>query len=106
MSVVSGVEFGVDYKVKETHILGYFNEAHYPGIKQYFDWIIEKRHERNRKLIKNLNKAGYEVTLEEMYEKAGKGTPGRPHLAKCLIDKGYASDVNETFEKILLRKDI
>ncbi len=106
VAVVPGVEFGVDYKVKETHILGYFSKENYMGIKQYFDWILEKRHERNRMLISNLNKAGYEITIEEMYKKADGGTPGRPHLAKCLIEKGYAANVNETFNKILLRKDI
>lgn len=106
LKVVPGVEFGVDYKVKETHILGYFSEDRYPGIKKYFDWILEKRHERNRMLIRNLNKSGYEITIEEMYEKANGGTPGRPHLAKCLIEKGYADNVNDTFNNILLRKDI
>lgn len=104
--VIPGVEFGVDYKVKETHILGYFSPENYIGIKRYFDWILEKRHERNRQLIKNLNKAGFEISLQEMYEKADGGTPGRPHLAKCLIEKGYASNVNESFDNILLRKGI
>lgn len=104
--VVPGVEFGVDYKVKETHILGYFSPENYMGINRYFEWILEKRHERNRQLIKNLNRAGYEVTLQEMYEKADGGTPGRPHLAKCLIEKGYAKTVNETFDRILLTKEI
>lgn len=106
ITVIPGVEFGVDYKIKETHILGYFNPENYFGIKKYFDWILEKRHKRNKQMIENLNNAGYEITLQEMYAKAGAGTPGRPHLAKCLIEKGYASDVNETFEKILLRKDV
>lgn len=106
ISVVPGVEFGVDYNNNEIHILGYFSKENYMGIKQYFDWILEKRHERNRILISNLNKAGYEITIEEMYKKADGGTPGRPHLAKCLIEKGYAANVNETFNKILLRKDI
>lgn len=104
--VVPGVEFGVDYKVKETHILGYFSPEKYMGIKKYFEWILEKRHERNRQLIKNLNRAGYEVTLQEMYEKADGGTPGRPHLAKCLIEKGYAKTVNESFDNILLTEEI
>lgn len=104
--VIPGVEFGVDYKVKGTHILGYFSEENYMGIKSYFDWILEKRNERNHMLIKNLNKAGYDITVEEMYKKADGGTPGRPHLAKCLIEKGYAANVNEAFDNILLRKDI
>lgn len=106
IGVVPGVEFGVDYKVKETHILGYFSEENYFGIKHYFDWILEKRHERNRILISNLNAQGYEVTIEEMYEKADGGTPGRPHLAKCLIEKGYAANVNQVFDNILLTKEI
>ncbi len=106
VEVVPGVEFGTDYKKTETHILGYFSKENYLGIKKYFDWILEKRHERNKLMISNLNAAGYEVTVEEMYKKADGGTPGRPHLAKCLIEKGYATDVNETFNKILLRKDI
>lgn len=106
IDVVPGVEFGVDYKVKETHILGYFSEKNYLGIKSYFDWILEKRHERNRMLIHNLNSQGYGVTIEEMYEKADGGTPGRPHLAKCLIEKGYAENVNEAFDNILLTKAI
>lgn len=106
IEVVAGVELGVDFKVKGTHILGYFSHANYLGINSYFDWILEKRHDRNRKMIESLNKAGYHVTLEEMYEKAAGGTPGRPHLAKCLIEKGYATDVNEAFEKILLQKNI
>lgn len=106
IEVVAGVELGVDYEGNETHILGYFSEENYKKISSYFDWILEKRHERNRMLINNLNKAGYDVTFEQMYVKAAGGTPGRPHLAKCLIEKGYAEDVNEAFEKILLRKDI
>ena len=104
--VVPGVEFGTDYMGSETHILGYFTEEGFHGIKKYFDWILEKRHERNRLLVGKLNKAGYEVTVKEMYEKAAGGTPGRPHLAKCLIEKGYAMDVKDAFESILLRDDI
>ncbi len=106
IEVIAGVELGVDFKVKGTHILGYFNHENYSGINTYFEWILEKRHERNRKMIDSLNKAGYEITIEEMYLKAAGGTPGRPHLAKCLIEKGYAVDVNEAFEKILLQKNI
>ena len=106
IGMVPGVEFGTDYMDTETHILGYFSVGNYMGIKKYFDWILNKRHERNGLMIKNLNAAGYDITIEEMYEKADGGTPGRPHMAKCLIEKGYAADVNETFNKILLRNDI
>lgn len=106
MPVVPGVEIGVDHESRELHILGYFPESSYSGIRDYFDWILEKRDERNALLVENLNRAGYEVSLEEMYEKAAGGTPGRPHLAACLIEKGYAHDIGDAFDSILLRDDI
>lgn len=104
--VVPGVEIGVDHESRELHILGYFPESSYLGIRNYFGWILKKRDERNELLVANLNKAGFDVSLEEMYGKAAGGTPGRPHLAACLVEKGYAEDIGEAFDNILLRDDI
>jgi hypothetical protein len=104
--VVPGVEIGVDHESRELHILGYFPESSYSGIRGYFGWILKKRDERNTILVANLNRAGFDVSIEEMYEKAAGGTPGRPHLAACLVEKGYAGDIGEAFDNILLRDDI
>lgn len=104
--VIPGVELGTDHLKIETHILGYFNEHDYMKIKPYFDWILEKRDSRNLQLIKNLQQAGFSITIEEVLLKADGGTPGRPHIAQLLVEKGYAKDINDTFSSILLRKDI
>ncbi|MBN2557564.1 MAG: PHP domain-containing protein [Clostridia bacterium] len=86
LPVVPGVELGVDYIARETHILGYFNERNYLGINRYFNWILEKRHERNKSLIHNLNRAGFDVSLDEMYEKAG-GEPRAGRIWQNALSK-------------------
>ncbi len=106
MPVIPGVELGVDFESSELHILGYFNEKTYSKIEGYFEWILQKRHERNRRLVSNLNNAGFDVSVERMYEKAAGGTPGRPHLAACLVESGHATDIKDAFDRILLRDDI
>ncbi len=106
VNVIPGVELGTDYNNIETHILGYFNKNNYENIKQYFDWILKKRNQRNIELINNLNREGYKITIEEVLNKANGGTPGRPHIAQILVEKGYAKDIKETFKKILLNEKI
>ena len=106
INVVCGIELSVSYdKADETHILGYFHRDDYKGIETYLEWIIKKRHERNHKLIDNLNKAGFKISADEVYEQS-EGTPGRPHIASCLVSRGYARTINDAFEGILKRKDI
>jgi len=106
IKIIPGVELGTDYNDFETHILGYFNESDYKNVKEYFNWILEKRNLRNLQMIKNLQKANFKITIEEVLQKANGGTPGRPHIAQLLVEKGYADNISETFNKILLRKDI
>ncbi len=106
VTVIPCVELGTDYEGMETHILGYFRPDNFHNIEHYFEWILQKRFHRNEQMIRNLQKAGYLITIKEVMEKANGGTPGRPHIAKILIEKGYCSDINEAFNKILLRHDI
>ncbi|MBN2852022.1 MAG: PHP domain-containing protein [Clostridia bacterium] len=106
VTIVPGVELGTDYLKTETHILGYFNKQNYMNIKPYFDWILEKRDQRNLQLIENLQHAGFSVSIEEVMKKADGGTPGRPHIAQLLIEKGYVMNIDDAFSSILLREDI
>ncbi|MCK5812031.1 MAG: PHP domain-containing protein [Clostridiales bacterium] len=106
VNIIPAVELGTDYEGMETHILGYFRPDNYMNINHYFKWILQKRFYRNEQMIKNLQNAGFSITIEEVMKKANKGTPGRPHIAKILIEKGYCNDINDAFNKILLREDI
>ncbi|MFO7637633.1 MAG: PHP domain-containing protein [Clostridia bacterium] len=107
LDFLCGVELSVEYERDAvTHILGYFAGRHVLQITSWLEWILEKRDERNRNLLLNLRGAGYLVSEEELADKAGDGTPGRPHVAALLMEKGYADSQEDAFNRILNRRDI
>ena len=60
----------------------------------------EDRRTRNRLLIDALQKRGVDITLQEV-EARGRSMAGRPHFARILVEKGYAADSNDAFQRYL-----
>ena len=83
------------------HMLGYFlNE---PPPVEFRSWLNElqaERRERNVRLIENLKSKGVEIELSEV-EAVGRTLTGRPHFARVLVQKGYASDSEDAFRRYL-----
>lgn len=100
LEVIPGVEISVDFK-PEMHMLGYFLQGDCSGIQGVLRELAEKRAERNPKIVKRLNELGMEITMDEVEALSGNGITGRPHIARVMIDKGYAASVEEAFEKYL-----
>jgi predicted metal-dependent phosphoesterase TrpH len=86
---------------KYAHILAYFTKQP-PGL-EFISWLTETRRERsnrNEKLAASLRDNGVDITLEEV-EKKGRSLTGRPHFAKVLVDKGYATSLQDAFNRYL-----
>jgi hypothetical protein len=85
----------------DVHLLGYF--LHQPPSAAFRDWLIEllaSRRQRNVTLARKLQFMGIDITLSEV-EKLGRTLTGRPHFARVLVDKGYASSTDEAFRQYL-----
>ena len=86
---------------RTVHLLGYF--LHQPPSLEFRAWLGElqaARRERNVRLIAKLRSLGAEIELSEV-EQIGRTLTGRPHFARVLIHKGYATDWEEAFRKYL-----
>jgi 3',5'-nucleoside bisphosphate phosphatase len=83
------------------HVLGYFpsNEPA-AGFHAWLNHEREDRRARNRKLISALEERGVAITLEEV-EARGRSLTGRPHFARVLVDKGYAKNSEDAFQRYL-----
>ncbi len=83
------------------HVLVYFPlHEPTPGFKT---WLAEQqadRRSRNTKLAKALQDAGVDITLAEV-EARGRSLAGRPHFARILMEKGYATNFEDAFHKYL-----
>lgn len=107
-----GIEFSVDYKEQEVHLLGYFinpmknNVALIKTQKQIEEFLeIENRKkiQNNYDIIKNLNKYGINISIEEVHaEKKDKlSIINRVTIANAMIHKGYVNSVEEAFQKYI-----
>lgn len=98
---VPGVELSVDCSSGVMHMLGYWMDTANPELVRQMEWIRNGREMRNRTMLEKLNALGFAMTWDEVQACAGEDVVGRPHFGQVLIQKGYAKDKNEAFDKWL-----
>ncbi|GBE23957.1 MAG TPA: PHP domain-containing protein [Actinobacteria bacterium] len=98
---ISGVELSVDWKGAAMHMLMYFLEPGSGPLQDRLVAVREGRAIRNVAIIAALQSHGVDVTMEEVAAVAGKGSMGRPHIARVLIDKGIVGSMSEAFDQWL-----
>ena len=104
ISFIAGIEISAQYSDNGTmHILGYCVERNDPDFIEALEFLKKSRKERNPKIIGLLNKAGVSITMEDVIAEAGDGQVGRPHFARAIIKKGFASSITEAFEKYIAK---
>jgi 3',5'-nucleoside bisphosphate phosphatase len=99
--LVPGVELSVDCSQGTMHMLGYWMDVGNPELVRQMEWIRNGREMRNRDILEKLNGLGFAMTWEEVVAFAGEDVVGRPHFAQVMLQKGYARDKNEVFDKWL-----
>lgn len=99
---VPGVEVGTNYLDHDVHLLGYFVPFSESPIERSLRALRESRHTRFPKIVKKLRDLGIAIDESEIQKVLREvASPGRPHLARILIDSGVVSDIREAFTKYL-----
>jgi 3',5'-nucleoside bisphosphate phosphatase len=101
LDLICGIELSTRYQGGSVHLLGYFPVTPPSAeLRAWLTWVLEMRRDRNIRLVKKLQSLGVAITLEEV-EKAGRTLTGRPHFARVLVEKGYATDIQNAFDVYL-----
>ncbi len=103
MWVVPGVEFGIDVKGAEVHMLGYLFDPQYPPLLARLAQLREERIHRGRRMVELLAGLGVKIPWERVEEIAAGASVGRPHVGQALVEAGYAQTIDEAFDKYLAR---
>lgn len=101
--VVPGIELSSDYIGEEVHILGYFIDAKNKELNVETHKLKKSRIERGQKIVEKLIKIGLNISIEDIKSITDKGFIGRPHIARILVEKGYANDIQDAFNKYIGR---
>jgi predicted metal-dependent phosphoesterase TrpH len=84
------------------HMLGLLFDGDNQPLQQLLSDSRDTRIPRMKKMIENLQGAGYEITLEDVQAATPDGaTVGRPHLADALVAKKIVKSRDEAFTDLL-----
>lgn len=103
LTVIDGIEINTDLPTGgEAHVLGFYLDASAPEFQATLTALRDARERRGERMVAKLRGQGLDITWERVRELA-QGSVGRPHVAKALIERGYARDVPDAFDQWLSR---
>lgn len=101
LRIVPGVEISADYKNRDIHILGLFIDTENSELLTALDNALAARDKRNEKMVKNLQDAGLDITMDDLLFGTSDTVITRAHFARHLLAKGYVKTTEEAFLKYL-----
>jgi predicted metal-dependent phosphoesterase TrpH len=98
---IPGVEISTQFPGGELHILGLNISDTNGALNNAVKNLKEKRHQRNKKMVKKMRDSGINVSYDDILQIAGGDAIGRPHFARFLLNTGVISSIKEAFQLYL-----
>ncbi|HEX4467918.1 MAG TPA: PHP domain-containing protein [Gemmatimonadaceae bacterium] len=98
--IVPGIELSAVEGDSETHVLG-LHLQQVGRLEAQLRVLRTMRLTRAERIVVRLNELGVRVTLEDVLVQAGGGAVGRPHVARALVNEGWATDLRDAFDRYL-----
>ncbi|MBQ1501998.1 MAG: PHP domain-containing protein [Firmicutes bacterium] len=103
-TVIPGIELSSEHNEKDVHILGYWISPEAIDNDEKLVHMRKTRFARCYDMVSRLNRLGMELDADRILAEAENcGSPGRPLIAKAMIEAGYVRTVKEAFVKWLGR---
>ncbi|MEM1309944.1 MAG: PHP domain-containing protein, partial [Cyanobacteria bacterium P01_H01_bin.153] len=96
LEIVPGLELSTVHCGRSLHILGYYPNRH--QLEGPLQERIQGRRRRAQAMANKLAELGYPIELPEL---PGDMAPGRPHIARALVQAGYVTHTQEAFTRWL-----
>jgi predicted metal-dependent phosphoesterase TrpH len=101
---IPGTELTAEQGGHEIHILGYCLDTLDPKLLAEIGKFQAVRQNRVREMVARLNKLDVPLRAEKVFELANCRAPGRPHVARALVESRLCGSLDEAFERFL-KKD-
>jgi 3',5'-nucleoside bisphosphate phosphatase len=101
LEFITGSELTAEIGDTEIHLLGYFLRMDEPELVRSMSRFQSVRQQRISEMVARLNQLGVGLQAERVFSLAQCQSPGRPHVARALVEGGYCGSVDEAFERYL-----
>jgi len=98
---VSAVELSTRFDGDDVHVLGLFLDPEEPELVARLAAMRAARERRGEAMVEKLAALGLPLDLAAIREVVGDGALGRPHVARAMVAAGYATDVQDAFDRFL-----
>ena len=98
---IAGAELTAEQNDNEVHILGYFLDIENPKLLSEIARFQAVRQNRIHEMVARLNHLKVPLKVESVFALANCRSPGRPHVARALVQAGLCSSLDEAFERFL-----
>ena len=100
ITLVAGVELSAYDGTDEVHILGLHLDR-IDEMRGALEVFQAARRERAVGIVGLLNGLGVRITFEDVITVAKDAAIGRPHIARALVENGWAMDLRDAFDRYL-----
>ncbi len=101
---VPGSELTSQWRSKEIHLLAYYPDENHLEFCSNLKKFQQARTLRIHAMTEKLQALGIPLTFDEVIEVANCNSPGRPHVARALVEHGHCRSMDDAFKKYL-KKD-
>jgi predicted metal-dependent phosphoesterase TrpH len=101
IEIVPGLEINCDVPGAEVHVLGYGVDWHAEWFQAFLRAQRAERTARVHRIVERLTELDMPLTADEVFAICREGSPGRPHVAQAMVQRGYVKSVREAFDKWL-----
>ena len=100
---VPGVELSATWRGQTIHIVGLAVDERHAGLQAHMAGVLERRQSRLREMGERLEKRARLPGRELAEIASGCAAPTRLHLARLLVERGFARDTQAAFDRFLNR---
>ena len=98
---IPATELTAEVSGHEIHFLGYFVDPQNETLLRELAKFQEVRQRRISEMCLKLNQAGIPLQAEAVFTLANCRAPGRPHVARALVQERFCTTLDEAFERFL-----
>jgi hypothetical protein len=98
---IAGTELTAEQDSHEIHILGYSIDLLNPRFLTEIGKFQAVRQNRIREMVQRLNEINVPLQEDTVFALANCRAPGRPHVARALVQAGLVGTLDEAFERFL-----
>jgi predicted metal-dependent phosphoesterase TrpH len=98
---IPGTELTAQQDENELHILGYLVDIQNTRLREETAKFQLVRQNRIREIVSRLNSINVRLEADAVFKLANCRAPGRPHVARAMVQAGLCRSLDEAFERYL-----